>query len=122
MHVIRREEVEDVIHTPTGERIYELIGSAEASGKASKHSLAEVVIPPGKSSEPHYHKTAEETYYLLQGKARMDIDGKEFTLVSGQAVLIEPGEVHQIFNQGEGELRFLAVCSPPWTAEDSFSA
>jgi mannose-6-phosphate isomerase-like protein (cupin superfamily) len=122
MHVSSREEVQDVIHTPTGERIVELIGGLEASGGASQHSLAEVVVPPGKSSEPHFHQTAEETYYLLQGAARMVIDGEEFGLEAGQACLIEPGEVHQIFNEGEDDLVFLAVCAPPWTDEDSFPA
>lgn len=122
MHVTRKDQVEDCIRTPTGETIYELVGDREVSGSAVLHSLAQVVIPPGKSSEPHYHKTSEETYYLLRGKARMVIDAREFQLEAGQACLIEPGEVHQIFNEGPEVLEFLAVCAPPWTAEDSFPA
>jgi len=114
--------VEDVLHTPTGEMIYELIGRAEHTGGASGHSLAHVTLPPGKSSEAHYHQVSEETYYVLQGRGWMEIDGQEFVLEPGQALLIEPGEVHKISNRGEKNFEFLAVCSPPWVPEDSYPA
>jgi mannose-6-phosphate isomerase-like protein (cupin superfamily) len=32
------------------------------------------------------------------------------------------GTWHQITNTGDGELRFLCTCSPPWTAEDTYFA
>jgi mannose-6-phosphate isomerase-like protein (cupin superfamily) len=36
-------------------------------------------------------------------------------------VLIEPDEVHQIFNPAKENLVFLAVCVPAWQPEDSFN-
>ena len=121
MRLISKDQVDNVLQTPTGEVIYELIGRAEETGGTAGHSLAHVTLPPGKSSEAHYHRESEETYYVLQGRGWMEIDGDEFPLEPGQALLIEPGEVHKISNHGESDLEFLAVCSPPWVAEDSFS-
>ena len=122
MRLTSKEEIPQPLHTPTGELIYELIGAAEVSGEAELHSLAQVVIPPGKTSPAHYHRVAEETYYVLRGEGRMEIEGKVFHLRPGQALLIEPGEVHRISNPGEEDFEFLAVCSPPWTPDDSYPA
>ncbi len=120
MRVVNKDQIKDELVTPQGEIILELIGKAELSGGTSKHSLAQVIIPPGKSSALHYHKISEETYYLLQGEGWMRIDQQEFSLQPGQACLIEPGEVHQIFNPGKTDLKFLAICAPAWVPEDSF--
>jgi mannose-6-phosphate isomerase-like protein (cupin superfamily) len=62
---------------------------------------------------------SEETFYVLKGIARMVIDGTAFQLTAGHACLIEPTEEHQIFNIGEGDLAFIAVCVPAWVLDDS---
>ncbi|MCK6627046.1 MAG: cupin domain-containing protein [Anaerolineae bacterium] len=120
MHVITKEEIDQPFLAPLGELIYELIGSTPETGGATKHSLAHVVVPQGKLSPRHYHKVFEETYYILKGQARMQIDGQEFTLSPGQSCLILPGEVHQVFNDRPEDLEFLVICAPPWTPDDFF--
>ena len=119
MWVVGKDDVKEPLETPAGELIYELIGASERSGAATKHSVADIVIPPGKSSDPHFHLESEETYYILRGKARMVIDGKEFQLEEGQACLIQPLERHQIWNDQVDDLQFIAVCAPAWNADDS---
>jgi mannose-6-phosphate isomerase-like protein (cupin superfamily) len=121
MHIRTVQDIQQPLTAPWGEVVYELVGAAPASGQAALHSLAHIIIPPGKSSQVHYHKVSEETYYILSGTARMVIDGREITLVPAQACLIQPGERHQIFNPGESNLEFLAVCAPAWSPQDSYS-
>jgi mannose-6-phosphate isomerase-like protein (cupin superfamily) len=104
----------------TGESVQELLGLQ--AGGASSHSLALVTIKPGKSSAPHFHKKSEESYLILSGLASMQIDQAQFELDAGEAVLIEPLEVHQISNPGNEALTFLAVCVPAWHPGDSFPA
>ena len=120
MRVVHKDQIKDELLTPQGEIILELIGKGELSGGTSKLSLALVIIPPGKSSLLHYHENSEETYFILKGEGWMRIDQQEFSLQPSQACLIEPGEVHQIFNRGESDLEFLAICAPAWVPEDSF--
>jgi len=120
MRLISKKEINKPLTTPQGEIIFELIGKHEQSGGTSKHSLAQVTIPPGKASSLHYHKNSEETYYILEGEGWMRIDQREFSLQPGQACLIEPAEQHQITNRGKTDLKFLAVCAPAWVPEDSF--
>lgn len=110
------------IQTETGEITFELIGKAVRSTPDANHSLARIVIPPGKSSAAHYHKISQETYFILEGEGRMNVADKDFVIRPGQSCHIEPGEIHLIKNQGEADLVFLAVCVPPWVPEDSYEA
>ncbi|MFH1633541.1 MAG: cupin domain-containing protein [Chloroflexota bacterium] len=71
---------------------------------------------------PEFSVISEETYYVVKGKARMIIDDHEFSLSPGQACLIMPGKVHQIFNDEKEDLEFLTVSAPAWTPDDSFDA
>ena len=120
MKLSDKKDIGSPLVTPTGEVIFELIGKGEESGGILSHSLAQILIPPGKSSAPHFHQESEETYFILSGEGMMTLDQKQFTLKPGQACSISPGEIHQIVNQGEKDLEFLAVCVPAWTPEDSF--
>lgn len=122
MRIVSRNDITEPFRAPLGEMIYEMIGRPEALGGTSKHSFVHVSLPPGKSSPAHYHKVSEETYYILRGKGRIVIDHKEFPLTVGQACLIMPGEVHQIFNEENAPLEFLTVSAPAWTPDDSFDS
>ena len=52
----------------------------------------------------------------------MIVDAQEFRLQHGQACLIKPFEIHQIYNEGKDDLEFLTVSAPAWTPDDSFFA
>ena len=123
MKLIRKEDIGKPFHGEFGELIHEMIGRSDKLGGSSKHSLAHVVVPPGKKSPAHYHKNFEETYYGLTGKGIMQIDGHRFFLEPGLAVLIMPGEIHQIQNTlDDADLEFLAISAPAWTPDDSYDA
>lgn len=126
-----KETVEHPLLNPAGESVYELIGNSttippDISSKLdvehpqhANHSLALISIAPGASSKPHYHKICQESYYILSGQARMRLDEQEIQMERGEACLILPGQVHQITNNSNQTLEFLAVCVPPWFASDS---
>lgn len=105
------------LHSAHGETVYELLGAA--AGGTQSHSLAQIVIAPGKASLKHYHPSAEESYYILSGKARMDMDGASIALGPGDSVVILPDHIHQIANAGDVDLVLLAICVPAWTPDNS---
>lgn len=119
MRLTRKENIDKPFESGTGERVYEMLGAPEQIGGAKHHSFSHVVIPAGCSSRPHYHPVAEETYYILSGEGRMLVDDKELKLVPGDALLILPPEVHQIFNDSDSDLEFIAVCAPAWEPTNS---
>jgi mannose-6-phosphate isomerase-like protein (cupin superfamily) len=105
---------------PDGEILQEILGIQ--AGGIQSHSLAEVTIPPGMSSSIHYHKHAEESYFIHSGEAEITIDRVPHTLKPGDAILIEPEEVHQILNRGSSDLVFSVVCVPAWRPGDFYTS
>ena len=105
------------VASPHGEIVHELFGSV--AGGSQQHSLAQIVIPPGKSSLRHYHPVAEESYMILSGTGRLELDGQTANMGPGDSVVIRPRQVHRIWNTGDEDLVLLAVCVPPWTPDNS---
>lgn len=116
MHIRRAHEVAPLT-SPHGEIVFELIGAA--AGGLQSHSVAQVLLPPGKASRRHYHPVAEESYYILAGQARLELGEEVVQLGPGDAVAIPAGTAHQIDNAGETDLIFLAVCVPAWVPDNS---
>lgn len=116
MHIRNARDI-DPVSAPHGEIIFELFGSTTGGGQA--HSLAQIVIPPGKASRRHFHPEAEESYYVLSGVGALIIDGEAVTLNTGDGVVIPPPQIHQIANQGTENLVLLVVCVPAWTPDNS---
>jgi mannose-6-phosphate isomerase-like protein (cupin superfamily) len=81
-------------------------------------SLAEARIPAGSATERHYHKLAEEFYFILSGEGTMEIDGESRQLGVGDCVLIPPGAWHTI--TATSDLQFLCCCAPPYSHDDTY--
>jgi mannose-6-phosphate isomerase-like protein (cupin superfamily) len=117
MHILSKDKVSP-FSSQHGEIIYELIGRAVGES-TDQHSVAYVIIPPGKSSLLHYHPHAEESYYILQGKGHILLADEDAVVVPGQAVLIPPPKPHKIVSIGETDLVFLAFCVPAWESTNT---
>lgn len=105
------------VGSPHGEIVYELLGLS--AGGSQGHSVAQIVIPPGSASRRHLHPVAEESYTILSGMARLELDEATASLGPGDCVAILPGQIHQIANAGDDDLVLLAVCVPAWTPDNS---
>ena len=81
-------------------------------------SLAEACVGAGVSTQRHYHRVAEEFYFILEGEGVMEVDGLARKVGVGDAVLIPAGAWHTI--TGESDLRFLCCCAPPYAHEDTY--
>lgn len=103
--------------TKDGSEIRELL--AHRNSCVRHQSLAEARLPPGAATAPHFHPQAEEIYYLLEGRGRMQIEGDVQEVGPGDAVAIPPGARHQITNIGNETLRFLCCCAPAYEHDDT---
>jgi len=81
-------------------------------------SLAEARLPAGGRTERHYHKVAEELYFILEGAGEIELGGEHRTVRSGDAILIPAGVWHAIV--AIEPLRFLCCCAPPYSHEDTY--
>jgi quercetin dioxygenase-like cupin family protein len=70
-------------------------------------------IEPRQASTKHRHPAQEELYILLEGTGRVRIGDEVLTLEPRAALLIEPGDVRQLFNDTDADQLWLVVGAPP---------
>jgi len=104
--------------TTDGSTIRSLLDRSNAP--VANQSLAEATVDAGGSTTRHRHRVSEEIYYLIEGTAEMELDGEVRTVGPGDAILIPPGAWHTIRATGDGAVRLLCGCAPPWSADDTY--
>lgn len=103
--------------TRDGSTIRELMHPA-LHGNANQ-SLAEASVPVGTTTLLHRHLKSEELYHITVGEGVMQLGDEQFVVRVGDTVLIPPGTPHAIENCGEGELKLLCCCAPPYSHDDT---
>lgn len=61
------------------------------------------VLKPGSGMGYHLQKK-DEIYYVLSGRGLMNVDGKQFEVGPGTAVLTRPGSSHSLMQAGADDL------------------
>ncbi len=92
----------------------------KTNAPVANQSLAEASLPPGTATERHYHKVSEELYFILEGKALMEMNGDTREVQPGDGILIPPGVWHQITASSDQNVTFLCCCAPPYAHEDTY--
>lgn len=82
-------------------------------------SLSEAIIEPGKETLLHRHILSEELYHVIAGTGLMTLAKQQFEVRSGDTIGIHPGVEHKIRNTGDGPLRILCCCTPPYQHSDT---
>ncbi len=80
-------------------------------------SLARCRVLSGVTTELHSLHDVTEVYVIQRGDAEMDngVDAP-FCVTVGDAITIAPGQAQRIRNTGGGDLVFLVICTPRFTA------
>ena len=116
MHVQRLHDAVPFT-TPDGSTIRSLLD--RTSAPVQNQSLAEAGLPAGGATVRHFHREAEELYFLIEGRGVMEVDGEERAVEEGDAILIPPGAWHQLRADAAGPVRLLCCCAPPYRDEDT---
>lgn len=95
-----------------------LVGS-ETDGKLSMY---EDIVQPGAGVPRHIHKEQDETFIFLEGTFDVEIDGKVFTMQTGDTAVIPMGAVHAWKNVGDGVGRLRYIYTPARNLENMFRA
>ncbi|MBJ7260110.1 MAG: cupin domain-containing protein [Chthoniobacterales bacterium] len=114
--IVQQLENQSPFTTKDGSTIRSILDRTNAP--VEKQSLAEASMRPGQSTERHHHKISEELYFILEGTARMEIDGETRDVGPADAILIPACARHQITAQSA--LRFLCCCAPPYDHTDTY--
>ncbi len=88
--------------------IREVLNKGEYMG--SSRLVATITLEPGSSIGGHIHENEEEIFYIIEGKATYDDNGKTEILMPGDSCICLSGEKHSIANrEEEGNLVIFAV-------------
>ncbi len=78
----------------------------------SELSIKEERMPPGTSEQKHFHKTAQQFFYVLSGKAEFHIENKTELINDREGIYIPNSKFHFLKNVGAEVLEFLVVSNP----------
>jgi quercetin dioxygenase-like cupin family protein len=109
---IRNLDAAEAFTTKDGSTIREYLHTPE-------QSLAEAMLAPGQATERHYHRLSEEIYLVVEGGGRLEVDGEARDVGPGDAILIPPGSWHEL-TAGRDGARFLCMCAPPYSHDDTY--
>tara|TARA_Y100000592_G_scaffold47176_1_gene74950 strand:+ start:14846 stop:15187 length:342 start_codon:yes stop_codon:yes gene_type:complete len=77
-----------------------------------------LIIKPGHRPSYQYHHKRSEHWVVVQGFAKVTLDGEEIQLVAGENIFIPIGSSHRIENVGDDELIFIEVQCGTYFGED----
>lgn len=70
------------------------------------------LMPAHTSEKLHFHKKAQQFFFILKGEAEFLIENKEITVRPMEGLTIYPGDKHKIMNQGTSDLEFILFSFP----------
>ncbi|MEZ5798541.1 MAG: cupin domain-containing protein [Paracoccaceae bacterium] len=69
-------------------------------------------VAPGGYVREHSHPDNEEALYILEGKGRAVVEGKEYPLTPGTAIFLPKAVRHMFINEGETGLKWVWLILP----------
>ena len=80
--------------------------------KRDDMSVIQERVPAGGAEVMHYHSTARQFFYILDGEGIMVFEDHEVVLTKGQGLEIPPQVKHQFKNQSNADVHFLVISVP----------
>ena len=84
--------------------------TSEESG--GEHTLIEIEVAPGGGNEPHYHKTYEEHFEVIEGSLEVLVGRETRVLRPGERAVAGRNVLHRFRNPTGSHTRFLVELRP----------
>ena len=76
-------------------------------------SVIQERVPAGGAEVLHYHNSARQFFYILEGNGTMVFEDHQVALHKGEGIEIAPQVKHQFRNQSHADVHFLVISVPP---------
>lgn len=93
-------------------------GSYTVLDEGDGYKVKRIEVKPGKRLSYQKHARRAEHWMVVQGTARMTLDGREIMLGPGGVVDIPVGAAHRIENPGEQTIIFIEIQRGDYLGED----
>jgi mannose-6-phosphate isomerase-like protein (cupin superfamily) len=71
--------------------------------------FSRAIIKPGQVASSHIHVDIYEVFLTESGNGEMKIEDEVVAIGPGICITIEPGEAHEVLNNGDGDLVILTL-------------
>lgn len=85
----------------------------------SSLSVKQERMPAGTAEALHYHKHAQQFFFMLKGAATFEIENETIIIQEHEGIHIQAGQKHRIINHTETDIAFL-LSSQPSTQNDRY--
>jgi len=82
------------------------------------HKVKRIEVKPGERLSYQYHHKRSEVWTIVQGEARVTLNGVETDYTTGQVIQIPLKAKHRIMNIGQTKLIFIEVQLGTYFGED----
>lgn len=80
--------------------------------KNNELSVIHERMPANTQEVRHYHHKSRQFFFVLKGRASIEVNGKFFDLSTNEGIEIAPLTPHQMFNHTDEDIEFLVVSHP----------
>jgi len=81
--------------------------------KSENLSVIQERVPPNCAENYHYHRKAEQFFFVLSGTATMELNNQVFVIPEQSGIHVPAGAKHRLSNQHPMELIFTVTSTPP---------
>ena len=93
-------------------------GSYTVLEEAPTFKVKRIEVLPGKRLSYQKHSQRAEHWFVVEGTAKVTLDGNEITVRKGEAIDIPVGAAHRVENPGNEDLIFIEVQRGTYLGED----
>jgi mannose-6-phosphate isomerase len=86
--------------------------------EAPNFKVKRIEVLPGKRLSYQKHSQRAEHWFVVEGTAKVTLDGKEILIHAGEAIDIPIGAAHRVENPGNEALIFIEVQRGTYLGED----
>jgi mannose-6-phosphate isomerase len=93
-------------------------GSYEVLEEGRNFKVKRIKVLPGKRLSYQTHAQRAEHWFVVDGTAKVTLDGRDITVNAGEAIDIPVGTAHRAENPGDADLIFIEVSRGVYLGED----
>jgi len=93
-------------------------GTFTVLDEADGFKVKRIEVLPGKRLSYQKHAQRAEHWFVVEGTAKVTLDGDEHIVEAGRAIDIPKGAAHRVENPGEKNLVFIEVQRGAYLGED----
>lgn len=112
IHVSPPEERESYWQPAPANGHIEVALAPHIVGMEFPFAMGTQTVATGGYVREHNHPDNEEALYVLEGRGRAVIEGREYPLTPGAAIFLPRGVRHMFVNEGEGALKWVWLINP----------